>query len=362
MNREPTTPPEQSAEPTAPTRNKWLWTILFVLIAAVSIWAVTSQMKDFSPGEFWHYITTANPLWLLAALLGMLGFILFEGLALRALIRSFSHRCTVKSSFAYSAGDIYFSAITPSATGGQPASAYFMIKDGIPGALTAVILLINLVMYTLALFTIGVISILLFPSLLSDFTPLSQLLIGFGVAAQVVLTLFFCLLLKKGSIIERVGRWGINLLSKLKLVRNRDKAIAKLEKTVEEYCQASSMLRGHRKALIAAYFYNLFQRASQIAVTMFVFLATGGAPTHAFNIFAIQSYTVIGSNFVPIPGAMGVSDYLMLDGYIEQLGEAGAVNLELLSRSLSFYSCILICGIATVVKFQMLKKKQRRLS
>ncbi len=362
MNREPTTPPEPLGEPASPTRNKWLWTLLFLLIAGVSIWAVTSQMKDFSPREFWSYITAANPLWLIAAVLSMFCFILFEGLALRVLIRSFSYPCTVKSSFAYSAGDIYFSAITPSATGGQPASAYFMIKDGIPGAFTAVILLINLVMYTLSILTIGIVCFLLFPGVLADFNLFSKILILVGIVAQIGLTLLFCILLKKGSIIERVGRWCINLLSRLKLLRNRDRAIAKLEKTVEEYCNAATMLRGHRNALIKAYFCNLIQRASQIAVTVFVFFATGGAPAHAFDIFAIQSCTVIGSNFVPIPGAMGISDYLMLDGYIETLGELGAVNLELLSRSLSFYCCILICGIATVVKLQLLKKKKRRLS
>ena len=51
----------------------------------------------------------------------------------------------------YSAADIYFSAITPSATGGQPASALLMVGDGIPTAVTTVVLLLNLAMYNLSI-------------------------------------------------------------------------------------------------------------------------------------------------------------------------------------------------------------------
>ena len=65
--------------------------------------------------------------------------------------------------FVYSAADVYFSAITPSASGGQPASAYFMLKDGIAGTAVMAALLLNLIMYTLAILTIGLVDILIFP-------------------------------------------------------------------------------------------------------------------------------------------------------------------------------------------------------
>ena len=85
----------------------------------------------------------------------MLGFILFEGFALVVLRRAFGYRRGVWSGYIYSASDIYFSAITPSATGGQPASAYFMIKDGVPGMVVTVTLVANLFMYTLSIIAIG---------------------------------------------------------------------------------------------------------------------------------------------------------------------------------------------------------------
>ena len=78
----------------------------------------------------------------------MCGFFVFEALALKVLCKTFGYKISFRKSLVYSSSDIYFSAITPSATGGQPASAYFMMKDKIPGAATTIILLVNLTLYT----------------------------------------------------------------------------------------------------------------------------------------------------------------------------------------------------------------------
>ena len=48
---------------------------------------------------------------------------------------------------------------------------------------------------------------------------------------------------------------------------------------------------------------------------------------------------------------MGAADYLMLDGFGSLMSKSDAVLLELLSRSLSFYACVLICGTVTLFSF-----------
>ena len=125
-------------------RRKALWAVLFVFIAAGSIWAVFSASKGLSPQEFLQFLKNASPVYLGFSLLSMFGFIFFEGLAVRSLIKAFGYPCSVRESMVYGASDIYFSSITPSATGGQPACAYFMIRNGIPVTMSTVILLMNL--------------------------------------------------------------------------------------------------------------------------------------------------------------------------------------------------------------------------
>ena len=72
-------------------RSKLLWSVLFVVIAAATIWAVLSQSKSFSLRSFASYASGASKAWLAMALLSMLGFIVFEGEALAALCRAFGY-------------------------------------------------------------------------------------------------------------------------------------------------------------------------------------------------------------------------------------------------------------------------------
>ncbi|MGI6013078.1 MAG: lysylphosphatidylglycerol synthase transmembrane domain-containing protein [Oscillospiraceae bacterium] len=337
--------------------NKFIWTILSLLIAAASIWAVASQAKDVSfPTIISHLADAANP-WLYAAVGGMLGFIFFEAVALRSISRAFHSPCTLRRSILYSSADIYFSAITPSATGGQPACAFLMMRDGISGVVTTLALLLNLAMYSLSILAIGLLCFTIKPGIFLYFGTTAKILIVLGFTVQIGLALSLLLLIKNEFLLARVCTWVLHLLAKLHLLRNVETKEEHLLASMERYRQSVSILAGQRKLLFQVFLWNFLQRASQISVTMFVYLAMGGNVHRAFDLWAMQSYVVLGSNCVPIPGAMGVADYLMLDSFRTILDAQQAIRLELLSRSLSFYCCILICGMSVLFHYLIQKKK-----
>ena len=155
------------------TKGKVIWSVAFVLIAALTILAITSQ-GGFSIEEFSEFISSLNPFWVVMAFVAMLCFILFEGLAIITIVRSLGYKKHIGHGYIYASGDIYFSAITPSATGGQPASAFFMMKDGIPGATVTVALVINLIMYTFGIIILGALAFILNPSIFLGFSFLSK--------------------------------------------------------------------------------------------------------------------------------------------------------------------------------------------
>ena len=75
----------------------------------------------------------------------------------------------------------------------------------------------------------------------------------------------------------------------------------------------------------------------------------------------MQSNVVIGACCVPIPGSMGVTDFLMLDGFTSLMSEQQAANLELIARGLSFYICILLCGVLVLIKYASLRLRKNHL-
>lgn len=100
---------------------------------------------------------------------------------------------------------------------------------------------------------------------------------------------------------------------------------------------------------------NLAQRTAHHCSDRLHGVGSWRAAAAALRLWAIQGYAVLGSNFIPIPGAMGVADYLMLRGFQVVLTAQAAASLELLSRSISFYICIIFCGILTFADYLLHK-------
>lgn len=354
-----TTPPSADGKKSN-FKRKWLWSVLSVGIAACTIWAVTSQNQQFSADYFKLYLTKVSPALIVPAILCMLGFIAMEGAALAYICRSFGYRTRPGDGWVYSSSDIYFSAITPSATGGQPASAYFMMRDGIPGTVVTVALIVNLAVYTASIVFIGLLSFIFRFGVFSGFSVLSKVLILVGTAFQTGLIVLFVLLLRHGTLLYSICDAGLRLLCRLRIFHRRDERRAKLRLQFEEYSRRAKLAMSHRKMLLFAFLFNFLQRVAQILVAVFTYLATGGSLSHAFDIWALQSYVVLGSNCIPVPGAMGVADYLMLDGYGRYMSAEEAVNLELLTRSISFYVCIIICGVSVLFAYFWRKARSRK--
>ncbi|MDE6142202.1 MAG: lysylphosphatidylglycerol synthase domain-containing protein, partial [Bacilli bacterium] len=127
-----------------------------------------------------------------------------------------------------------------------------------------------------------------------------------------------------------------------------------------KYKDAAKMLKGHNKVMLQVLILTVFQRLAQIAVVVCVFIATSGNLSHIFDIFSIEGFVISGSYCIPIPGAIGVSDYLMLNGFKTLMAENVAVNLELIGRGISFYCCIIVCGVTIFIKYLLLKRRSRK--
>ena len=327
-------------------KNAKKWGLLFLVLAFLTVWAVIFQNRSFSFGQFWDTLRSSSPGWMAAAVAAMSGFILFEGMALLCLIKAFGYRMSFGRGFLYSTADIYFSAITPSATGGQPASAYFMMKDGIPGAVVTISLVANLIAYTMALLTVGIAGFVIRPEIFINFGLLGRTLIILGYVVLCGLATVFFVLIVKPRILEKICLFFITLGKKLHIVRHEEEKREKLYCAMADYRQCARLMAEQRKVFVKVYLFNLLQRLSQITVTLLVHLAIGGSASLAADIWFTQNLVTVGTYSVPIPGGMGVADYLLIDGFRAFFDEASAVNLELISRGVSFYVCMIISAVA----------------
>ena len=116
------------------------------------------------------------------------------------------------------------------------------------------------------------------------------------------------------------------------------------------------MLANKKGILPPVLLFNFLQRMSLISVIMFTYLAThGGDWSKALDVWFTQAHVFLGANSIPIPGAVGVTDALILNGFRHITNSLA--EFELLGRSVSFYCCVLICGIIMFAAYINVKRR-----
>jgi uncharacterized protein (TIRG00374 family) len=334
-----------------------IWSVISIMLAFFTIYAIMKQNRNVTFGQLVTFVSDSNITFFMISVLAAASYVWFEGLAIRTILCNSGIEKKRSECLVYSTSDVYFSAITPSATGGQPASAFFMIKDGVPAGLTTAALVLNLIMYNASLGVLGLMAVIISPGTIIQFGGISKAFILFGTIVLILLSLFFFIVLKNGKKIFDSLCGFVLLFEKKKIIKSADKAVIKLKKMGEEYSDCSVLISGKPALLAKVFLWNFIQRASQILVPMFLFLSAGGNIRLASSVFSGQCLINIGYNYVPIPGGMGVSDYLMLDGFRNIMGTDMAYQVEMISRGITFYLCVIVCGIITLAGYLIRRRK-----
>lgn len=339
----------------AVTKKRVLWLAVFLCLTAVTV-AVQTTSQGFSFAGFLRCCKNSN-IWLLAAaFLSMLGIICCEGESLRMICGHLGYRRPFSHGLVFGAADLFFSAITPSSSGGQPVSAYCMYTDDIPMEAASVALLLNLIMYEAALFLVTLICVLIKPALFLTFPTGAKVFVLLGAVIQGALAVLLVLLLLRPKLVHSFANACITLLARLRLMHNVDERRVRLAQWIERYDLCARSARGNAPMMLKALAYNVGQRVCMLLVSALVFLALGGRLGTALNVFIGQSYVYLGSNAVPLPGAIGAADWLFVSICGEFFPEP--VSFNLLSRGISFYCNVALCGLLTWV--WLLRHKRRK--
>lgn len=318
---------------------------ILVLLVGLTLYALQSAYQDLSWQALGTYFSQIPLGWIAAALSLMIGFVLFEGLALGSILSYLKNRRNPWQCFVYSAADIYYSGITPSASGGQPASAYYMVKDGVSVAVSSATLVFNILNYTLSLLLLGGATMIFFPSVLGQFDLYSRVLIYIGLGIQVVFLVVFFMLMVSDRLILKVGGGLLSFLAKIRLLRKKEERLANFHKAVGEYKASFGLIKKSPFLFLKVLGMNLLQRICVILIPVCIF--TGAGQGNFWELTALTALCLLGANSLPVPGAVGVTELLFLDAYTG-LVERPELGL-LLSRGISFYLCLILCATVTLV-------------
>ncbi|MDE6613148.1 MAG: flippase-like domain-containing protein [Clostridia bacterium] len=339
---------------------KQILNISFVLLlVGITLAVLLTSNKELNFKDIFSFIKSSNP-WLLAAsVLCMIAGIIFEGLCIHIISRKFGHKGKLVSSIAYSSADIYYSAITPSATGGQPASIYYMVKDGMGAGTASFTLLVNAIAYTAALLILSALAFIIRPAMFAGFEPMVKFFVIFGMSVQTLLLGLFIACMFCSRAVLKLGNGLITLLTKMRIVKKPDKWRRKVSDEVEKYRNCARTIRKHRLLFLNAILLTLAQRVVRVIISCCICIAAE-PDTSFWDVFVIQSFVIVGYTFLPVPGGVGAFEYLYLHTYrLIYNSDAFIFSAMMVMRTVSYYLSIIVSGIMTLSYHVYLMRRKK---
>ncbi len=300
-------------------------------------------------------ISTDVRYWALAVIC-IVFFIGSESIIIFYMMRSIRQKIHLNRCILYSFVGFFFSCITPSASGGQPAQVYFMKKDKIPIPIATLILMIITIVYKMVLVVLGVVILIIRPAEVMSYLEPILGICYLGLLLNIVCVGLMLLLVFHPTLAHNQLTALIKLLGKMRLIRRVDHYLLKVETAMKQYKDIAVYFRTHRTVIGNVLVITVVQRILLFLITYLVYRSFGLNGTGFITIIILQGMISVAVDMLPIPGGMGISEKLFLLVFTPVFGSV-TLPAMLISRGLSYYTELILSALFTVVALFVIGRK-----
>ena len=288
------------------TKKKIFLNLLYIALTIGII--VVIGFLDPSVTDFFSAIGSLHIGWVLAAVGACIINFLLEGTAVHCIMRFVHPNFKLRKSIKNGIIGIYYSALTPFSSGGQPVQVVYMKKDGVPVGTSTSVFCIKFVIFESVICLFFVFS-LLFRGLdffTSNPGVLPLTCIGFAANALITGIVIFAMV-KQGPLLSLATRL-VWFLHKIHIIKHPERAVISLSKTLEEFHQSAQVFKHSTRMFLSTAFVIFIQMFAYFSITFFIYKAFGLSGYNLFEIVALQSFLYLTVSFVPLPGASVASE------------------------------------------------------
>ncbi len=302
-----------------------------------------------TPGSF-------NIWWIIAALAVYDTNILIDTIVtlifVRSQYKSFRFIDALKVAFV----GVFFGAVTPSNTGGQPMQLYLMSKMKISVGFGSACMTQKFIVYQIVMTAVSIFAVIFrFDYFKDAFTNIwSTLFIILGFTVQLVMTALFLVVSFSRKITAVLMKLVNKIMIKLRFIKEPERKMKRLYDEVDMFHNANKTLFTNAKTMIMIYVLVFLQVLAILSIPYFVYLsfdmpsiaiANGQTPATLFDTICIQSFVLFTSNLVPLPGASGGAElaFTLYFGSFFIIGNVNKIKPAiLLWRFVTYYGAIII--------------------
>lgn len=334
---------------------KWIFNGLICAALFAATLGYLLRGQDFA--GLLALIRQADPGWCAAGLALSVAFILGESCIIWYLMRAVGQRVRIGHCFLYSFVGFFVSAITPSASGGQPAQLYFMKKDRIPLAVGIPVLTVVTILYKSVLIVASAAVLIVRPAAVMRYLAphIGWIWMGLGLNTAFVAALL--LLVFRPETARRLAYSAVHGACIVVRRLNRAKWIARVDAGIEKYKLVAAHFTRSGRTLCTAFAMTCVQRTLLFAIPWCCCMAYGLRRVPLGLTITLQAMVAAAADMMPLPGGTGVNEALFRGIFDELLGARLTLPILLLSRGLSFYVQLLFGALMTAAAALILRRR-----
>ena len=338
------------------TRRRIGSAVFFFSILALTLWYVfrgenLSQVADC--------LSDANLGYVALAVAAVIAFILGESVVIFYLLRRLGAKPKFFHCSLFSFVGFFYSAITPSASGGQPMQVLYMRRDGISGAVSTVVLAIVTITYKLVLVVVGLAVMIFRPAGVMVCLEDAQALVYIGLVLNVVFIAILLTAVFHPHVIQATMGLLMKLLGRLRVFRDHEKVMARVQSALDRYHDTAAFFKREPKIIAVVFFITLVQRFCLFSVIFFTYQAFGLSGHSAGTTILLYAMISVAVDMLPLPGGMGISESLFLSIFQPIFGAELVLPGMILCRGISYYTQLVISGVMTGAAQFVFREKRR---
>lgn len=329
--------------------------LFFFAIFGLTFWGI---FHDENPNRVLYYLKSANDWYMIPAVICVLFFILGESVIIHYLMKELGAAVKFSHCALYSFIGFFYSAITPSASGGQPMQVMTMRKDGIPMAVSTVVLAIVTITYKLVLVTIGVGILLLQPPRVMHYLDVVDPVVYLGLGLNIVFISMLLMMVFYPAVFRKMADIMFALSGKIRAMKNPEKARERLERIISQYHSTAGFFRKRPGIIFRVFLITFVQRMCLFSVVWFTYRSfglRGAEPEAMIMLYAMISVAV---DMLPLPGGMGISESMFLAIFEPIFGEALVLPGMVICRGISYYTQLAISAVMTALSHFIIRDKR----
>lgn len=328
-------------------KKKLFWEVVFLIVVFAGTVYGVFHGEDL--GKSIRIIREVKKIYLLPAVTCVVFFIWGESIIIHYLMRTLGTRLKKWTCFLFSSIGFFFSCITPSASGGQPAQIYYMRRKNIPIPVATLVLMIVTITYKAVLVLVGLAIIVFGQGFMHRYLTGILPVFYLGILLNVLCVGFMLILVFHTTLAQSLMEKGLGFLEKLHLMHYKQSRHEKLNAAMEKYKETAVYFKTHKHVVLIVLAITFAQRFALFLSTYFVYLAFGLSDYAVGTIVMLQAVISISVDMLPLPGGMGISEKLFLTIFVPVFGAQLVLPGMILSRALSYYTELLLSALLTVL-------------